>query len=124
MTWTREEIAWVTGLFDGEGCISAKTMNSGSDYTRLQLVMADEDLVRRAQAVFGLGTVIGPFYPNGNPQWQPVWRWSVTGQFDVLAVLVAMWPWLGLRRQQRARQAIEQFYERPRRYKRPNRRSA
>lgn len=112
MNWTREDLAWAAGLFEGEGCISAGRQDS---YI-LQLVSTDEDVVRRFYRVIELGTISGPFIPNGNVKYKPAWKWCCTNQYEMLAVLVALWPWLGERRQEKAREAIICFYSRPRQF--------
>jgi len=99
----REQLAWVAGVFEGEGTI----VRDGSR-TRLQVGMADEDVVRRLAEASGMGTVSGPhksFGPKGT-DYQPRWRWSVARQSEVYALLAALWPWLGERRRARAKLAL------------------
>lgn len=100
MSW-REEFAWAAGLFEGEGSITL------APRPRLQMKMADEDVVRRFGEILGVGKVYGPYGPYGyDPpnrlQKKPVWMWVCEGRAagEVVEVLR---PWLSPRRLAQAR---------------------
>ena len=99
--WTRENIAWAAGLFEGEGSISIKPQTA-----QLHLAMTDEDVVRKFHAIVGMGNVYGPGIDKRKPHYKPSWRWAVGGSKKSQALLAAFWPFLGARRQAKARDAI------------------
>lgn len=107
------ELGWVVGLFEGEGCISVHSNTYKS--ISLQLVSSDEDVVRRFAALVGVGTTVGPYQPNGNPKWKPVWRWACTHQHEAAGVITMLLPHLGARRAEKAQEALDAFNSRPRR---------
>jgi hypothetical protein len=98
--WSRENLAWAAGIFEGEGCISASS--SGRKRVRLSVNMTDEDVIRRLHAVMGVGDCYGPYVRPGKPSWQ----WEVTSAEDVQAVLAAFWTFLCSRRKGKAEEAI------------------
>lgn len=107
MSFSRE-IAWLAGLFEGEGSISRKR-KPAKGCTRtpwvLQMQMTDEDIVRRAHAVAGAGNVTGPYMPKRARK--ETWTWSVTKRSEVYFVLCMLYPWFGHRRKAKAREALE-----------------
>jgi hypothetical protein len=101
-------IAWATGLFDGEGCITLynKTVK-GYEYRTVQIcmTMTDEDLVRRFHDVVQVGNVT--FRESKNPRHKNQWAWQTQSRKDIIHVLRMFLPWFGSRRAQKAREAIE-----------------
>lgn len=105
--WTREEMAWVAGLFEGEGSIST----AGKSTFVLRLAMTDEDVIRRLHRITGVGNVYDkPAQIVGHKH---QWIWIVSKQEHLQAMLAAMWPWLCSRRRAKAVEALE-VYRRPR----------
>jgi hypothetical protein len=90
--WTRENIAWIAGLFEGEGCIDMHGSNS-----RLILNMTDEDVIRKLRRIAGVGAVYGP-RKIAKPHHKPIFCWKVTNRLDVYALLAAIYPFMGVRR--------------------------
>jgi hypothetical protein len=101
-------LAWLAGLYEGEGCCTLQ----GKSYS-VRIAMTDEDVVLRARDVAGVGTVYGP-YDRGEGN-KPIWTWDCN-ETASYAVLVALWPWLGVRRKADATRAIEHFGARERRF--------
>jgi hypothetical protein len=93
-------IAWAAGLFEGEGsaCIS-------SGQPRIAVSMTDEDVVRRFAEIVDCGNVRRYHYPATKRK--PYWQWSAQSATDVLHVLGLLYPYLGLRRQERVMEIIE-----------------
>lgn len=104
-------IAWAAGLFEGEGTIQLRTSNRSRRDNSIeqnvsiimQLAMTDEDVVRKFhEAVFGIGTVSGPFYNkqatvSGKPR-KPTWAWRTTKIDACITVYTLLRPHLGIRR--------------------------
>lgn len=101
--WHREDLIWLAGIFEGEGCI---TIRAGKTAT-LTVSMTDEDVVLRVQQAAKLGTVNGPY--NKGPGRKPMWTWDLHRREHVYALLVAMYPWLGNRRKEKAREVFTIF---------------
>ena len=92
---TREEAAWLAGIFEGEGCFS----RAGSSGQNARLTMTDEDTVRRFAAMLG-ARVRGPFLHKGREK--PMWSVSFGSFEQAQALLAYMWWGLGARRRARA----------------------
>jgi hypothetical protein len=101
--WSRENLAWAAGLFEGEGCI---TRRQGVQ-TNLVMTMTDEDVVRRFHAIIGHGKVYGPYKTKTGVKLQ--WRWACTGSKHCIAVLAALWCFLGERRKARTIVAMKEM---------------
>jgi hypothetical protein len=99
--WTRENIAWAGGFFEGEGTITAR-----APCPFVAVGSTDLDVLRRFHNIMGVGGISGPRKP-AKPHYKPLYFWSCGGNRRVIAVLAALWPFLGERRQQKAKEAIE-----------------
>ena len=89
----RELVIWAAGLLEGEGSFGC------AGVTRVPCVQChstDKDVLDRLAATFG-GNVTGP-YVNQNEKYKPVWYWGRKGVFGY-AIMVAVFPWMGERRQ-------------------------
>lgn len=91
------EIAWMAGLFEGEGCI---LKHNGENSIRLQLQMDDQDVIERFYALVGFGKV--GIRPNGRS-----WCWASGAVNEVRQLLILMLPWFGERRSVRTLWALE-----------------
>ena len=110
--WCPRDIAWATGVFEGEGCISMSQSGSRPK-VRLTLGMCDLDIVARVQSVFGgagslrehHGTEHDAGVAAGTRKRQ--WKWDVCAFEHVQAILAMMWPYLGARRRAKARELLK-----------------
>lgn len=92
-------MAWLAGLFEGEGSVSAVTrQHGGSPKLTLSIKMTDEDVLQRALEVAGVGRLYGP-YRSSYPGAKPHWSFNVARSHEAHALLLALRPWLGRRRQ-------------------------
>ncbi len=106
---TREDLAWVSGIFEGEGTVSAaRSANGRRVHLQLRVGMTDVDIIRRLHSITGMGTVTGP-YQHGPAHCKPRWVWSVQSNVVVYALTVAMWSWLGERRRGQVRNALSRW---------------
>lgn len=102
------QCAWLAGLFEGEGTI-VSVENESRLHGRavaLRIKMCDEDVVRRAQLIAGVGRVYGPYH-NGNPKHSQQWVWVVSTQAGVVKTLENLRPYLGERRGARADEILK-----------------
>lgn len=91
------DVAWVAGLFEGEGSIGIDS-NAGAG-----LGSTDEDVVRRVHQLTGVGHVHERAQLQSGKRF---WFWKVTRADDVITFLRAIHPYLGERRRERADLAI------------------
>lgn len=89
------EIAWAAGLFEGEGCINEQPEGYG-----LQLLMTDEDVVRRFSVICETGTIYPRKPKPENHRVVHVWRTRQATEVDRLLRLFL--PYLGERRREKA----------------------
>jgi hypothetical protein len=103
--WRLRDLAWLAGLFEGEGYVMTtdRALN-------LLVNMTDEDVVRKAQAVGGFGSVSGPIMGR-KPNHRPTYRWKVSKRDEVYALAVALYPFLGERRRAAIRQLVRKYGE-------------
>lgn len=98
--WRREEIIWAAGLFDGEGCITSYRKWKS---VFLSLSMTDEDsVIRFHRFVGGLGGIYEKLPPANKPTYKKQWVWQTKRWEEAQALLIAFYPWLNKRRQDRA----------------------
>lgn len=102
--WTRENMAWAAGLFEGEGCIHVGSRVKG--VMILTLTTTDRDVLERFHWIIGLGAIRLQKVRAGCKQ---AYVWWISRGEHCQAALAAMWPFLGARRRARAEDAIACF---------------
>lgn len=113
----REQIVWAAGLFEGEGSVSFRRLEKRAHRIScvMQLSSTDEDVVSRFADCVGCGRVTGPYR---NRQWwhgekvevgKPYWSWKCQACGAVYALLAKFYPFLGERRQKRAREVMDEL---------------
>lgn len=101
--WTKLSLAWVAGVFEGEGCFTtSKYRNSRTFVARIS--MTDEDVVRKIHAVTQMGNILIKRPEQAHHKVQ--FSWTVSGFEGFQAVVAALWPWLGNRRKSRAKEIL------------------
>jgi hypothetical protein len=103
--WKRENIAWLAGIVEGEGYISASP-------ARINVNMCDKDVIDKILFVSGCGSITGPLQPK-NKRHKPSWRWQVSTEKHSYALLVVILPYLCERRSKSAVGAIASFLSKP-----------
>jgi hypothetical protein len=87
-------LAYLAGLFDGEGCLGSRANGRKPKTWTLEIAMTDESLVRLYHDTFGVGTVIEKVLSGWSRK--PQWRWRVTGD-AAWEVYYALRPYLRLK---------------------------
>ena len=108
MNTKETDLAWATGLFEGEGCIfvgERKCRGYTYQECNLQLQMTDEDTVNRFAKIVGHGNV--RFAPINKHNKKPLWRWGVSKKVEVRRILNDMLPLLSIRRAHKALDALD-----------------
>lgn len=107
--WTRENLAWLAGLFEGEGNVSVREQSHKGRAPVPQYLIGlsstDEDVIRRAITIAGVGRLYGP-YATG---FKPIWHWKIGVRHHAMAFLFAIFPWLGSRRKGAVRRAAHMY---------------
>lgn len=97
LKWSRENIAWASGIFEGEGCFR---INKNKDRPTFCMIMSmtDEDVINKFYDIVGVGSVSGPI-PGKKEGYKEFWQWRCQKFEDVQALSAAMFPFLLSRRQ-------------------------
>ena len=100
-TYNPGDIAYIAGLFDGEGCVTCKEkLTKRKDrknkvykqwYIRCELAMTDKDTVGWLHNTLGFGWCKEKRY-NNKPKYKRQWRWAC-GYRDALMFAKLMWPY-------------------------------
>lgn len=100
--WTRENLAWLAGLVEGEG-----TLIKIGGRPKLAVQMTDQDVIRKAEFIAGMGRT----YRCGRQQahHKDSWKWQVGNHRHAMALMWALWPWLGERRRLRVQELSDAF---------------
>lgn len=89
-------LAYLAGIFDGEGCIGFyKSGSVGGRYFRLTVAMTDEAIIRLLHTELG-GRMNGPKKPQ-KAHWKPLYVWNARGE-DAWRAYYLMEPYLRLKR--------------------------
>tara|TARA_R100000781_G_scaffold78415_1_gene48615 strand:+ start:150 stop:581 length:432 start_codon:yes stop_codon:yes gene_type:complete len=107
---TTNELAYIAGLFDGEGCIQCKQIweakqrkNKPRRYKvwriTMEISMTDKDLIEWVHKTLDVGTVlinIKNKSPSSKPHWKTQWRWRC-GHRQAYKVCKMLWPYIQLK---------------------------
>ena len=101
------DIAYIAGLFDGEGCVQIKqrietkkkhkglgTRKTKTWRISLEMSMTDQDVIRWVHEILEVGTVhlnIKNKSPSSKPHYKNQWRWRCSHR-DALSVAKLLWP--------------------------------
>jgi hypothetical protein len=103
----REGLAYVAGIFDGEGSFSVQAPSRGrSLQPRAVVKMTDLDVLEWCKESTGLGKVWSDKLRPGERKASYVW--TVAGFPQVQAFVAMVWPWLCGRRKVKAREILLQ----------------
>ena len=98
---TQNELAYIAGLFDGEGCVTCKQKKTKRKdrggkiynqwYIRCEIAMTDKDVITGLHEVLGFGWSGEKRY-NNKPKYKKQWRWCC-GYRDALTFAKLIWPY-------------------------------
>lgn len=118
---SKEDILWVAGLLEGEGCFTLGTKAGGTRKARqlrLTCSMTDKDVILRLQTLVG-GNVYLERRNKTRPQHKPLHVWSMTRRAQVVPLLEKILPHMGQRRTQRIVELLEYAQQFPPLYNNP-----
>ena len=95
-------IAYIAGLFDGEGCVSYKQYMRKSPHNkkayptwsiRMEIAMTDKSILKWVHEVLGVGTVNPKRYKTKyTVGWKKQWRWRCQHR-EAYYVARLLWPY-------------------------------
>ena len=98
---TVAEIAYIAGLFDGEGCVTCKLKPTKRKdrgdkvynqwYIRCEICMTEKDVIEWVHETLGFGWSREKKYKKRPKHYKRQWRWSC-GYRDALTFAKLMWP--------------------------------
>src|ERR1051325_242005 len=95
------EIAWLAGLFEGEGCVSF----TGKNCVQVSINMTDKDIIERAYKLFGEKGSFR-YYKSKNPNHKDTWNWAVSERDQAIELITLLLPWMGERRSSKMKAAL------------------
>lgn len=110
--WTRENLAWLAGLIEGEGCWYWRkpSPNGGRGGLGLSVEMNDLDVLQTAHRIAGVGPaprhkkVRTTRYGQSDSH-----QWQVQSTAEVVALMFALFPWMHERRRATIRQLLDRW---------------
>jgi len=97
-----EDVAWLAGLFDGEGCITIETSKNGSPSIKIGITNTCRPLLEHVKAMTGVGYITTR--PRQREGWKTTYDWHTTG-VNARALLFMMYHRL-FSKKERAEQCI------------------
>ena len=99
---TVSEIAYIAGLFDGEGCVTCKKKPTKRPdrggkiynqwYIRCEISMTDKEIIAWLHETLGFGWSAEKKYKKRPAHYKRQWRWSC-GYRDALTFAKLIWPY-------------------------------
>lgn len=96
MRLSKPEIAYIAGLFDGEGCINFTNNRNELTYLRVVVVNTNYDILKYLQDTFG-GSISE--LKRVSPKWKQAYQWSLTWA-AALNFVDKVSPWLKIKHKQ------------------------
>lgn len=117
--WTPENLAWLAGIIEGEGCVEfglqkprpgpPQYQSGPRRYQRITVSMTDLDVIERVHHIASCGTITGPYWrPKSTKE---IWVWTVQNRPGVVALLRMIHPWMGVRRRAKIEDLFAEYSE-------------
>lgn len=100
------EVAWASGLIEGEGCFTLVKNDKArlGKTAKIVVQMNDLDILQRLYSIFNVGKIYSrPARSNSKASWS----WTVYRADDVKYVIIKTLPYLGKRRAEKANELLE-----------------
>lgn len=114
-----DELAWVAGLLEGEGCFSLgpwvnRVKSDKIRQIRVTCEMTDLDTIQRLHEYSGIGSIrrearIDKRYDNA----KPLWGWSASKRREIVPFLESILPYMSSRRTSKINELLEYAREHP-----------
>lgn len=122
--WTQANLAWLAGLMEGEGSFYLRRAKGRPTAPSVALQMTDVDVVTRAAEIAGVGGGVyvderskrTPRVIQGRPmkgREKDIYMWRVQARDDALALMWALYPWMGDRRRGQIQDCVLEWMRTP-----------
>src|SRR5215831_10670720 len=99
MPLERETLAYIAGLFDGEGCVNfTRSGQSKTWVIRVMIRNTDRGIIEYVQSLFG-GRIETKKAYAGKPLWKPSYCWRADWD-AAISFLVQIEPWIRIKKEQ------------------------
>jgi hypothetical protein len=98
---SRESLAWLAGILDGEGYITPGLKDVFSP--RIRVAQNDPEMLERIKAITPTARINGPYLRGVNSHYEL----NLAGFEATQAVIAAVWPWLGTVKRHQAAAALK-----------------
>lgn len=105
-TLTAEDIAWLAGLFEGEGWLTIQHPTEKKFQIPTGITMTDEDVIKHVHDLVGVGKLYGPYKPKGSIGKKMRWGWRINKVKDAVEFLSLIEPHLFNRRSTKIKAAL------------------
>lgn len=114
----REALLWLSGLMDGEGCLTKRTVQAKKWSTwSISFRMTDKDSLEMASKAIEMcvgkkRTVMGPYnnsHKLGRHNEKKIYALDLQGKESIYALAVMMFPFLNARRQSKVIEFVEWY---------------
>ena len=105
------EIAWLAGLFEGEGCFTLIRTSPTRRDPRVFLGMGDLDVMERARSLLGVKALVFKRKPGPLAK-RPAYQFTVCGP-RAIGIMLTLYSFLGARRRGRIREILHALYRKP-----------
>lgn len=108
-----EDIYWLAGFLEGEGCFHLRSNRLGQKrYPSVTFTTTDKDVAGHALEILGLGTC--KTRPDKRkPQYKDIYRVDVSNTGHAIAWMMTLYSLMGERRREKIREIISLWKERP-----------
>lgn len=92
----REDLAWLAGFFDGEGCVHCHQYDNAHNTVRIVLRVAQNAFLPETLDKIYRITGRGNFHTHHSRRGRenPITTWTAASFEDVQYVMASIWPWL------------------------------
>ena len=99
------QIAWIAGWLEGEGYFALR--GTRKQYATVVVDSVDEDTIRKAHTLTGVGNVYGPYTRKNPGNKQPLWKWAITAHGDAISLMEQVLPHMSSRRARQIRAVLQ-----------------
>lgn len=105
---TREELAWLSGVFCGEGCVYCTDLAQiAFSIGQSGLKSRPPEMLSRVERILGMGKI----YKSGSkPGHKQPWQFRVGGHERVQAIVALLWTWLTPEKKKQASTALAKLW--------------
>ncbi len=108
VNWTKQNMMWLAGFLEGEGCFSIKRASSHA--IDMTVSSIDLDILEKAKNIAGCGKVYEINTPSAKKlSDKQLWAWRVWRQAEAYALMVVLFDFMGKRRKEQIKKCIENF---------------